>query len=77
MNRKGGGRDGGKETDGVWSRWRRQQQGKWSETERDRGMESVHSRKRQKKSGAEKHKNNETESYGRYQERRAEEMPQT
>lgn len=32
---------------------------------------------KEKKSRAEKHKKNETERDGRYQERRAEEMPQT
>lgn len=78
VNRKGGGRDGGKETDGVWLV-------KMEETatgemvrarERQRDGDCAF-QERQKKSGAEKHEKNETERDGRYQERRAKEMPQT
>ena len=77
MNRKGSGRDGGKEREGVWSvKMEETATGEMVRAERDRGMETVHSRK-DRKSGAEKHEKNETERDGRYQERRDKEMPQT
>lgn len=44
VSRKGSGRDGGKEINGVWSSWRRQRQGRWSEPEKDRGVESLRAR---------------------------------